>query len=212
MRIKPIVTTCLVGSLSIASSIQAENLMDIYNLALDNDPKFLASGALLEANLEKTNQSFSSLLPFVSGSYTNSYSKSGSRQGAVLASKSESVGNSLGLSLTQSVYDYSTWVGYDQAQKRAEQAKIQYKANRQELIIRVAQVYLDVLGAKDNLEFAAAEQKAIKQELEQTKQRYEVGLIAITGVHEAQARYDQSEADRIRAQGKKIASIMPMRH
>jgi len=202
MRIRPLFTACLVGSLSIATSLQAENLMDIYNLALDNDPKFRASGALLEANLESSNQSLASLLPSVSGSYSNSYNKSASGQGATLISKNESVGNSLGLTLTQSIYNYSTWVSYDQAQKRAEQAKVQYKANEQDLIVRVAQVYLDVLAAKDYLEFAAAEQKAIKQELEQTKQRYQVGLIAITDVHEAQARFDQSEADRIRAKNR----------
>ena len=57
-----------------------------------------------------------------------------------------------------------------------------------------------MLSARDNLEFAEAAQEAIKQQLEQTKQRYEVGLIAITDVHEAQAEFDQSEADRIAAQ------------
>ncbi len=199
MRIKPIVTTCLIGSL-ITTSLQAENLMDIYNLAQKNDPIFLASGALLEANLEDTNQSFSALLPTVTGSITNSYSKTSTGTADVLTSKVESVGNTLGLSLYQVIYDYSTWVAYDQAKKSAEQARVQYKVNEQELIIRVAETYLDILGAKDQLEFAAAEQKAIKQELEQTKQRYEVGLIAITDVHEAQARFDQSEADRIIAQ------------
>ncbi len=211
MRIKPLFTACVIGSLSVATSLQAENLMDIYNLALDNDPKFLASGALLEANLEKSNQSFSSLLPSISGSYSNSYSKSASGQGTTLITKSESVGNSLELSLIQSIYDYSTWVSYDQSKKRAEQAKVQYKANKQDLIVRVAQVYLDVLAAKDNLEFAAAEQKAINQELEQIKHRYKVGLIAITDLNEAQARFDQSEADRIRAKNRLDNAVEALR-
>ncbi|MCP3674597.1 MAG: TolC family outer membrane protein [Gammaproteobacteria bacterium] len=201
MRIKPLVTACLLGTLSVASPLQAESLLEIYNLATDNDPKFLSSGALFDANVEIGNQSFSSLLPTVSANYGNSYSKSHDSVGLV-NSKSESMTDYLSLSLSQTVYDYSTWVSYDQAQRRVEQAKVQFKSNEQELIVRVAQVYLDVLSAKDNLEFAAAEQKAIKQELEQTKQRYDVGLIAITGVHEAQARYDQSEADRISAQNR----------
>jgi len=201
MRIKPLVTACLLGTLSVASPLQAESLLEIYNLAIDNDPKFLSSGALFDANIERGNQSLSSLLPSVSANYGNSYNKSSGSVGFV-NSKSESITDSLSLSLNQTVYDYSTWVSYDQSQRRVEQAKVQFNANKQELIVRVAQVYLDVLGAKDNLEFAAAEQKAIKQELEQTKQRYDVGLIAITGVHEAQARYDQSEADRINAQNR----------
>jgi len=204
MRIKPLVTACLLGTLSVATSVQAESLMEIYNLALDNDPKFLGSGALLEANMEGENQSLSSLLPTLSGSYNNSYSRSGNSQSIStnFFGSSESKSDSLGLNLNASIYNYSTWVSYDQAQKRTEQAKVRYKADEQDLIVRVAQVYLDVLGAKDNLTFAEAEQEAIKQELEQTKQRYDVGLIAITDVHEAQARFDQSEADRIRAQNR----------
>ncbi len=199
MRTKSLATACLLGTLSVASPLQAESLLEIYNLATDNDPKFLSSGALFDANVERGNQSLSSLLPTISADYDNSYNKSNSSD---INSKRESMSDSLRLSLNQTVYDYSTWVSYDQAQRRVEQAKVQFKSNEQELIVRVAQVYLDVLSAKDNLEFAGAEQKAIKQELEQTKQRYDVGLIAITDVHEAQARYDQSEADRISAQNR----------
>jgi len=195
MRIKSLVTACLLGSLSVASPVQAESLMDIYNLAVENDPKFLSSGALLEANLERKNQSLSLLLPQLNGSYNNNYNKGYNALGS-----SESLSDSLGLTLSQSVYDYSTWINYDQAQKRAEQALVTYKSSEQDLIVRVAKAYTDVLAAVDSLTFAEAEQEAIKQELEQTKQRYDVGLIAITDVHEAQARYDQSEADRILAQ------------
>lgn len=207
MRIKSLATACLLGTLSLVTPVQAESLMDIYNLALDNDPKFLSSGAALEAQLEGSNQSLSSLLPTLSGNYNNSYGKAGSST-AILddflgaSNKSETRSNFMSLVLNQSIYDYSRWVTHDQAKKRVEQAKIQYQANEQDLIIRVAQVYLDILGAKDNLTFAQAEQTAIKKELEQTKQRFDVGLIAITDVHEAQARYDQSESDRIGAQNR----------
>jgi outer membrane protein len=200
MRIKPLVTACLLGGLSIASSVQAENLMEVYRLAINNDPKFLSAGAQLEANLEQSNQSLSSLLPSLSASYGIDYSKRGSDDGAGFYSRSENMSTSAGLSLRQSIYDYSTWVGYDQANKRVEQAKVRYKANQQDLIVRVAGAYFDVLDAKDTLTFREAERVAILQELEQTKERFEVGLIAFTDVHEAQARFDQSEADRIAAQ------------
>jgi len=201
MKFKPLLTACFVGTLMSATA-QAENLLEIYKLALDNDPIFRSAGAQLEANLESQNQSFSALLPNLSGSYSHGYSKSGSATGVGTASQSESRSDSYALSLSQSIYDYSTWVGYDQAKKQAEQARVQFKSSKQELIVRVARVYLDVLSAQDNLDFALAEQKSIKQQLEQTKQRYEVGLIAITGVHEAQARFDQSEANRIAAQNR----------
>ncbi len=146
MRIKPIVTTCLIGSL-ITTTLQAENLMDIYNLAQQNDPKFLASGALLEANLEKTNQSFSALLPTITGSINNSYSKSTTGTSATITSKSESLGNTLGVSLNQVIYDYSTWVGKDRSKKRAQQGRVQYQVREKGLYIRVSGCYLEVLGA-----------------------------------------------------------------
>ncbi|MFT5453522.1 MAG: outer membrane protein [Enterobacterales bacterium] len=207
MRIKPLITACLLSSLSIATSLKAESLIDIYNLATSNDPQFLSQGAQLEANMQQSNQAFSTLLPSLSGSYDYSYSRSGSSQttfttffGASTGSESKRDGYSL--SLRQSIYNYSDWISYDQSKRRVEQAKVRFKANQQDLVVRVSQTYFDVLSAKDNLEFAKAEQTAIKQELEQTKQRYDVGLIAITDVHEAQARFDQSEADRISAQNR----------
>ena len=78
MRIKTLVTACLLTSVTIASSVQAESLVDIYRLALDNDPKFLSSGASLEADTERGNQQLSPLLPTLSGNYNNSYNRSGS--------------------------------------------------------------------------------------------------------------------------------------
>ena len=206
MRIKPLVIAGLLGTLSSTVSVKAESLMDIYNLAVDNDPKFLSASALLTANSERSAQSLSGLLPTLSGAYTHSYNRSESSQDTFtefgITSESESSRDSASLTLRQSIYNYSTWVNYDQDKKRVEQANVRFRASQQELIVRVAQTYMDVLSAKDNLTFAAAEQEAIKQELEQTKQRYDVGLIAITDVHEAQARFDQSEADRIRAQNR----------
>ena len=199
MKLKSMLTACMFSGM-FSMTVQAENLLEIYRLALDNDPIFLSQGAQLEANLENQNQSFAGLMPSLSGSYNRGYNKSGGAVGGIKDPQSESQSDSLSLNLRQSIYDYSIWVGYDQAKKRAEQARVIYRANQQDLIIRVAQVYLDVLSAQDNLEFVLSEQEAIKQELEQTKQRYEVGLIAITDVHEAQARFDQSEADRILAQ------------
>ena len=177
MKIKPLVTACLLGSLSLSSTLSAETLMEVYRKAVNNDPKFLSAGAQLEANLEQSNQSLAGLLPTISASYGIDYSKRGSDNGAGFVSSSEGMGNSLGLTLRQSIYDYGTWVRHDQAQKRVEQAKVRYKANEQDLIVRVANAYFNVLDSRDTLTFREAERTAIKQELEQTKQRFEVGLI-----------------------------------
>ncbi len=205
MSIKTLATACLIGTIAIANPLKAESLLEIYQLALDNDPKYQSSGALLEASIQQNGQSTASLLPRITANYSNNYSKSGSSLAQFSTfggstTTNETRSNSLGVSLNQTIYDYSTWVSYDQSNKRIEQAKVRFKSQQQELIVRVSQAYLDVLGAKDDLSFAKKEQEAIQQQLEQTKQRYEVGLIAITDVHEAQARFDQSEADRIRSQ------------
>ncbi|PCJ50257.1 MAG: outer membrane channel protein TolC [Gammaproteobacteria bacterium] len=201
MRIKPLIIACLLGSLSLATSLKAESILDIYNLATSNDPQFLSQGAQLEASSQLSGQALSALLPNLSGSYNYSYSR-GNSQSSFFTSATESSADGYSLTLRQSIYNYSDWVSYDQAKRRVEQAKVLFKSNKQDLIVRVSQTYFDVLSANDNLDFAEAEQTAIKQELEQTKQRYDVGLIAITDVHEAQARFDQSEADRIRAKNR----------
>lgn len=200
MKLKPLITSCFLAA-ALAAPIKAENLLEIYRQALDNDPIFLGAGAQLEANLEGEDQSLARLLPNLTGSFNYDYSKSAS-SGLMFQQDDENLRETWSVRLQQSVYDYSTWVGYDQAQKRVEQAKVQFRTAEQDLIVRVAKAYLDVLRAMDNLDFVEAAQEAIKQQLEQTKQRYEVGLIAITDVHEAQAEFDQSEADRITAQNR----------
>ncbi len=198
MNLKPMISSCVLAAV-LTTTVKAENLLDIYRMAVDNDPIFLSAGAQLEANLEGENQSLSRLLPNLDASYSYDYGKSNS-SGLAFVRDDEETSQTWAISLRQSIYDYSVWVGYDQAQKRVEQAKVQFRSAQQDLIVRVSRAYLDVLSAQDNLEFAKAAQEAIQQQLEQTKQRYEVGLIAITDVHEAQAEFDQSEADRISAQ------------
>ena len=98
------------------------------------------------------------------------------------------------------LYRHSTWLRLDNAKKRAHQSDIAYQVAKQDLIVRVTQAYFNVLSAKDDLEFSIAEKTAIERQLEQTKQRFSVGLTAITDVHEAQAQYDNAVTDEIRAE------------
>ncbi len=98
------------------------------------------------------------------------------------------------------IYRREYWVQLDQADDQIAQAEATFAAAEQDLIVRTAQAYFDILYAQDSLEFAKAETAAIGRQLEQAKQRFDVGLIAITAVHEAQAAYDQSRADLIQAE------------
>jgi len=104
------------------------------------------------------------------------------------------------LSLSQAIYHHEYFVQLRQGNLRVAQAEANFRDARQELIGRVAQRYFEYLGSLDNLTFARAEKKAISQQLNQVRQRFKVGLTAITDVHEAKARYDQSVAQEISAQ------------
>lgn len=104
------------------------------------------------------------------------------------------------ITLNQPVYHYDRYVRLQQADKRLQQSQYELDAARQALIVRVAERYFDVLAARDNLEFATAEKQSLHDQLAQAQQRFEVGLIAITDVQEAQAGFDRATAGRIVAE------------
>lgn len=104
-----------------------------------------------------------------------------------------------GVSLQQPVYHHDRIIALRQADKRLQQAQLEVVVARQELMLRVAERYFDVLAARDNLQFAQAEKESLERQLEQARQRFEVGLIAITDVQEAQAGYDRALAGEISA-------------
>jgi outer membrane protein len=209
------------SALMIASAfqVQADNLLDVYRLAQDSDPTFLASEAGTRASSERVNQSMAGLLPQISGSYSITESSRDSTGvttviGAVddpstplvdeslprnSSSSSDTSSSGFSLQLTQQIYNHSTWLGLRQSEKQALQAKINHEGTKQSLIIRAAEAYFNVLAAKDSVAFSEAETEAVSKELAQTKQRFDVGLIAITDVHEAQSRYDLAIANQISA-------------
>lgn len=185
---------CLFAS----ASVHAENLVDIYKLARVNDPTFRAAKQEFLATREVRNQSLALFLPAlnITGNYSHlqqEYTFVGTPRNDRYISKS------YGLNLKQVIYRYDYFAQYREANYQVAQASANFNNAAQELIIRVAQRYFDMLGAKDNLDFALAEKKAIAEQLKQAKQRFKVGLTAITGVYEAQSRYDQSVAQTIAA-------------
>lgn len=103
------------------------------------------------------------------------------------------------LSLVQPVYHRDRHMRLKQADKRLRQAQLQIDAAFQRLMVRLAERYFDVLAAHDNLAFARAEKESLQGQLEQARQRFDVGLIAITDVQEAQAGYDRANALEITA-------------
>jgi outer membrane protein len=180
---------------------QAESLIDIYGEALNADPELAAAEAKRDSVLELKPQSLALLLP----NLTASAGANRIRQHRKSSPFKSSIGlehydqNSFSLDLLQPVYHHDYWVKLSQADSFVAQAEAEYQAARQVLIFRSAESYFAVLSAQDELLFATAEKEAISRQLEQAKERFEVGLIAITDVHEAQAGFDQARAGEILA-------------
>lgn len=199
-------TTQLVAILTLALAgfaAHADNLLSIYRLAEKNDPQYRAAAAAYRASQEATTQGRAPLLPQLnlSGSIADTttdilnYAADPSREGST---EYDTTGYSL--TLSQAIYHHEYYVQLRQANAQVARAEANFRNAKQELMLRVAQRYFAYLAALDNLSFARAERKAIAQQLNQTRQRFNVGLTAITDVHEAQARFDLAEAQTISAE------------
>lgn len=187
-KLLPLIISVALGSFSQAAL--ADDLADIYQQAKQNDPQLLRAAADKDAAFEAINSSRSALLPQIN--LAAGYN--------VARMDGDTEGFNAGLVLSQSLYNRSSWVNLDISEKQARQSDAAYAASQQGLILRVSDAYFEVLRAMDNLEFVRAEKAAVGRQLEQTKQRFEVGLSAITDVHDAQAQYDSVLADEILAE------------
>jgi len=98
------------------------------------------------------------------------------------------------------LFRQQNWLAYTEAELQVAQAEAQFRVTEQDLILRVAQAYFDVLIAQDSVQLAEAQKTAISEQLEQAKRNFEVGSATITDTHEAQARYDLTSAQEIAAQ------------
>ncbi|MGY3868383.1 outer membrane channel protein TolC [Aeromonas crassostreae] len=179
--------------LGLSASAQAENLLDIYTQAQQKDTQLLESKAVRDQAFEKINESRATLLPQINlGAGLNYLDNKNDTQ-----TNNNATGS---LSLDQSIYRRSNWVNLDLTEKSATQSDVAYNLTVQQLMVRTSQAYFDVLKAQDTLEFVRANKAAVERQLEQTQQRFEVGLTAITDVHEAEASRDQALADEISAE------------
>ncbi|MCL1051418.1 outer membrane channel protein TolC [Shewanella abyssi] len=185
----------LCAALTLAVSAQvahADDLLQIYQQALTSDPVALQAKAQRDALYEQIEEQRAPLLPTISANvgYDKAWNDPSDDSSGIVG----------GITLNQVIYDHTAWVGLNLAEKAASQADSAYASSLQNLIIRVTTAYFDVLTAKDNYEFQGSEKRAIERQLEQTKQRFAVGLTAITDVHEAQAQYDLANATEILAE------------
>lgn len=201
-KLLPLLISAVLGTTSTVAL--ADDLAEIYNLAKENDPTLLRAAAQRDAAFEAITSSRSSLLPQInlSASYDLTRSDYDSAENNTFAAN---------VGFTQELYQRSSWITLDTAEKTARQADAEYATQQQKLILRVSTAYFEVLRAQDSLEFVRAEKAAVARQLEQTKQRFEVGLSAITDVHDAQAEYDTVLANEVVSENNLINSYESLR-
>ncbi|MBT8144771.1 MAG: TolC family outer membrane protein [Gammaproteobacteria bacterium] len=199
--------TCLVlMAIYLFPGAYAADLLDVYDSALNSDPQLREADALRLASLETRPQARAGLLPQVALFATETdqgqdgLSSQFGQDGFIdTLIDSDTDQTFYGLSVTQPLFRWDQWLSLKQADKVVAQADVDYAVVKQELIVRVAVGYFDVLAARDDVEAAAANKEAIARQLEQAETRFEVGLIAITDVEESRAAYDQAIATEIQA-------------
>ncbi len=214
----------LTGAMALAAALlswqtaSAVSLVEIYEDAVGADPTLREASANRLATLQSKPQALAALLPQVTGQYT--YNKAWSSGQNTFSQAVDTDANGLPdtvvqvesnfsqdtdprkfwqLQLTQTLFRWDQWITLKQADKQVAQAEAEYRAAQQDLMLRVSQRYFDVLAAKATLEAGEAAKDAIGRQLEQAEKRFEVGLIAITDVQEAQASYDSASAGVIEA-------------
>ena len=200
---------------------QAADLWDIYQLAVQNDPTFQEAQANYEATVENK--------PIARAGYLPNITLNGSRQvqkssGEIPLFFDPTTGEYVPgngtfnnyttqytAQLTQPIFNWAAWKAMDQADAQAAQAAAQFTAAQEDLIQRTATAYFNVLNARDTLTADHAATEANSKQLEQAKEKYDVGMSAITDVENAQAAYDQSAANQISAQQQVITTEEQLR-
>jgi len=193
----------------------AADLDTIYQEALQNDPQYRAAKDALDAAREAKPQAWAAWLPqlnFTAQRVRNETDTTSSSNTALLplGSRTNNSDRYI-LSLNQAIYHHDFVIALRQADDSIARAVATFNSAQQSLMLRSAEAYFNVLAARDALSFAEAEKKAVGEQLHQTKQRFHVGLTAITDVHEAQARYDQTVAQEISAQNAQAISYEALR-
>ncbi len=177
---------------TVVAPTQAASLADLYQLAKDSDPTFKIADGERKAAQARQAQSQANL--GFSADFQASYSQQWDKE-------LTDAGNTSGytVSLNYPLYNPQLRLALQQSEQSVQRSEASYSSMRYELILRVATRYFGVLGAVDDLVFARAAKDALRKQLEQSKQRFDVGLIAITDVQESQAGYDSAVASEISA-------------
>jgi len=194
-------------SIALASQAQGADLLGIANDALENDASLASARASLRSTQESRDVAGGDLLPQINASAQVANNRTYESQHSTLqgAGASQSADDdynsgSLALDASQALYDAANAREVDQAESRIDQERLSLIASEQQLLFDASTAYFEILRANDILAARRAQERAISRQLEQAREQFEVGLIAITDVEEARASFDQARASRITAQ------------
>lgn len=189
----------LVVSLSlicvVLSNAQADDLLRVYDQALHNDPTFKQAQSTWWSAKQNLPIARSAYLPQIA--VTDDFERQWNETNPNNVSNNWRTQNALTVTATQAIFDYSAWTNIKEQAASVKSATATYLASVQDLMQRTVQAYFNVLQAYDVLRFTIANKNSVKRQLVTAQQKFKVGLIAITGVYDAQSRYDQSVADEI---------------
>ena len=180
----------------------AADLLSIYREAQGADTVYAAARASYQASQEKMPQGRSGLLPAVTFAGNTQYNDRDLQfRGAVPATAASRYNsNGFNVTATQPLFRMQNWITYEQSKNLVTQAEAVLLQANQDLILRVAQAYFDVLLAENNVTLATAQKTAFAEQLAQAKRNFEVGTATITDANDAQARHDLAASQEIAAQ------------
>lgn len=198
---------------AVTTGARAADLADVYRLAQQNDETLQKAIATRKAVLQNKPLARSNLLPQLSAGASYQKQRGDGRQSFFQDNgftrrntTTDSTNKGWSITLSQPLFHWDQWVALDQAGIQVAQAEVNYEIAQQNLVVRVAQAYFNVLAAEDTLQAGLANQAALAKQLQQAKKKYAVGLSAITDVQEVQAAYDQAHAQVIADKQAQIAA------
>jgi outer membrane protein len=199
--VRPLQTVTILAAMLCAPTY-ADDLMTVFVAAKDNDASVGAARASYLADKERLPQARSALLPSLVARANTTKTEvtipgDNSASAAILENGYND--NSWSAQLRQPVVNLSSWFGYNSAKAFVKASSFSLAAQEQDLIVRVAEAYLNILRTRDRLDTTNAEVTAVRRQLEQVQQRFDVGLVAITDVLESQAAFDAALVRQIQA-------------
>lgn len=188
--------TAAAVAVTLAAPASAADLLSIYELARNEDAQFAQARADYRAAREQWPQARAAVLPQLNFSASTAEVETDDN---TTGTTSDFDRESFSLQLTQPLFNWEAFAGLDRADAAVARAEAEFAAAEQDLIVRVADAYFEVLTARDGLRFARAEKRAVERQLEQARQRFEVGLIPVTDVKEAKASFDLAVSRELEA-------------